>query len=301
MKKLIVMLLWAGSTLAQPWTSNSVCDLTNGTQWNNGGATPCACTWYSVNGSDTILNCAYGDCGQSDLFECVYDCNGHNGNPTDMVPRTCDATASPICWYQGAGSTAGADFCAGIALSIELVDFWGVSVGSNNELYWSTSSEIDNDYFEISYSTEGYNFEVLTNVNGSGNSSQLLNYRFIHTNPKIGVGYYKIKQVDYNGESEEFPIISINNNIINTPYIFTDVYPNPSSNIFYFNYTGKLFNQPITIRLMNSVGSVLLDGVIEKFNDSQSIPFKLMGISKGYYVIEIIQGEHRETKKIMVK
>jgi hypothetical protein len=107
--------------------------------------------------------------------------------------------------------------------------------------------------------------------------------------------------VDYNGESEEFPIISINNNIINTPYIFTDVYPNPSSNIFYFNYTGKLFNQPITIRLMNSVGSVLLDGVIEKFNDSQSIPFKLMGISKGYYVIEIIQGEHRETKKIMVK
>jgi hypothetical protein len=52
---------------------------------------------------------------------------------------------------------------------------------------------------------------------------------------------------------------------------------------------------------MNSVGSVLLDGVIEKFNDSQSIPFKLMGISKGYYVIEIIQGEHRETKKIMVK
>ena len=75
---LVLGLLLSFNLMAQPWTSDGICDFTDGQQWNNGGAKGCACTWYSVVGTDTILNCAFGDCGQNALLECVYDCNGHN-------------------------------------------------------------------------------------------------------------------------------------------------------------------------------------------------------------------------------
>jgi len=305
MKKLLSLLLLltffaCNNVLSQPWTSNSICDLTNGVQWNNGGATPCACTWYSVSGVDTILNCAYGDCGQSDLFECVYDCNGHNGNPTDVVPRTCDASASPICWYQGAGSTAGADFCAGIALSIELYEFWGSAVGFHNEIYWTTSSELDNDYFVVSYSKYGISFEDIGNIDGAGTTTQERKYRFIHGNPERGVGYYKLRQVDYNGEFEEFHIISINNNGAKTGDLFSEIYPNPSSNLFYFNYNGNVFNTPINIKIESNLGEIIREGVVDKYNSSQSISLDLTGVSRGVYLVKITQGTLTETKKIIV-
>jgi hypothetical protein len=286
--------------LGQPWSSNGVCDFVDGTQWNNGGAMGCACSWYTVSGTDTILNCAYGDCGQSDLLECVYDCNGHNGNPTNSIPRQCDATATPICWFNGAGN-AGQLFCQNLALPIELKDFWGVSTETSNEIYWTTVSEIDNDYFELSYSIDGTNYEVLTKMNGAGNSTQELDYRFIHLNAKRGIGYYILKQVDYNGQYQEYPPITINNVKINSSNLFTNVYPNPNeSNMFYFNYNGNNINVPIMVRVTNNMGGTILEGVVNKFNNSQGIPFNLDGLCKGVYYVELTQNKNKETKKITV-
>jgi hypothetical protein len=300
---ILTLLIYSKSNkaLSQPWTSNSACDLTNGVQWNNGGATPCACTWYSVSGIDTTLNCAYGDCGQAAFDECIDDCNGHNGNPTDMVPRTCDATASPICWYQGAGNTAGADFCAGIALPIELYEFGGESINGINEIYWKTASEIDNDYFVISYSTDGISFIDLVEIQGAGTSITQQNYVFRHINPKIGIGYYKLKQVDYNGEYKEYTIISITNKVeISDNNIFSNIYPNPSKDIFYFLYGGHVYDEPINIKITNLLGEVLLIADIINFNNSQGMSFDLSILSKGSYNIIISQGDITETKKIQV-
>ena len=101
--KTLLFLLLPLATFAQPWSPSGTCDFTDQTQWNNGGAKGCACTWYDAQGN---LNCAFGDCGQNALFECVYDCNGHNGYATDQAPRQCDATATPLCWYNGGGGNA---------------------------------------------------------------------------------------------------------------------------------------------------------------------------------------------------
>lgn len=294
------MLLWAGPTLSQPWTSNGACDYTDGQQWNNGGAKGCACTWYSVSGVDTILNCAFGDCGQSDILECIYDCNGHNGEPTDMVPRTCDATADPVCWFQGGGS-AGELFCGAIALPIELYEFWGSAVDSYNEIYWTTVSELDNDYFVVSYSKDGYDFKDIGTIDGAGTTNQEQKYRFIHGNAERGVSYYKLKQVDYNGVYEEFHIISINNNGTKTGGLFSEIFPNPSSKLFYFNYNGKIFNTPINIKIVSTLGEIVREGVVKKYNNSQAISFNLDGLESGIYLSELTHGNIREIKRVILK
>ena len=285
----------------QPWSSNSLCDFVDNTQYSNGATKGCACTWLTldVNG-DTITNCAYGNCGQSYLFECVYDCNGHNGNPTNSIVRQCDATANPICWFQGGGS-AGELFCAGIALSIELDEFWGSAVDSYNEIYWTTVSELDNDYFVVSYSKDGYDFKDIGTIDGAGTTNQEHKYRFIHVNAERGVSYYKLKQVDYNGVYEEFHIISINNNGIKTGGLFSEIFPNPSSNLFYFNYNGKIFNTPINIKIASTLGETVREGIVKKYNNSQAISFNLDGLESGVYLVELTLGNIREIKRVMLK
>ena len=305
---LIVISLLCGNVNSQPWSPDGICDFASGVQWNNGGSTPCACTWYSVLGTDTILNCAFGSCGQADLEECAYDCNGHGGNPTDMVPRTCDATAVPICWFQGAGNTAGFDYCNGLALSIELIDFWGNSTPKYNEILWAVSSQTDNDYFTISHSTDGLSFKEMGILDGEGTTVDFKIYRFLHMSPKLGINYYKLKQTDFNGESAEFPVIAINTKPYPGTGVFTDIYPNPSNGLFYINYKGKNFGTPIEVSIFNIEGVVVRETVIDKFNNSQAIAFDLKGLAKGYYNMRLTQpqisaelgGLVDETKKFVI-
>ena len=305
----VAIALLCGNVNSQPWSSNGICDFVDGTKYSNGNTTGCACTWYSIDvlSGDTTLNCAFGNCGQSYLEECVFDCNGHGGAPTISVARECDATAVPVCWFQGGGS-AGELFCAGIAMSIELVDFWGNSTPKYNEILWAVSSQTDNDYFTISHSTDGLSFKEIGMLDGEGTTNNFKLYRFLHIAPKLGINYYKLKQTDFNGEYAEFPVIAINTKHYPGTDVFTDVYPNPSNGLFYINYKGKNFGTPIEISILNVEGVVVRETSIDKFNNSQAIAFDMEGLSKGYYHMKLTQeqinpelgGLVNETKKFVI-
>ena len=185
-----------------------------------------------------------------------------------------------------------------ISLPIEVGDFWGEGTTEGNVLNWTTITELDNDYFNLSYSQNGVDFIDLTQIKGAGSSQSPKNYRFIHTSPPVGIGYYKITQVDYSGESEEFPIIAINRLI--KGILFSDIFPNPSTNVFFFNYNGKMFNTPINVKIESSLGVIVMEGEIDNYNNSQSISFDLNGVNKGIYLVKITQGNNSETKRLLL-
>lgn len=196
-------------SFSQPWTSDGICGFTSGLQWNNSPSIPCACTWYSVSGSDTIINCAFGDCGQSDFLECLYDCNGHNGNTTDQLARDCNG-ANPLCWYQATGQGPdGSEFCAGIALPVEFMGMKGYTNSVQNFIEWSTSSEYNSSHFIIERSKNGVDFEFVTSVPSVGTTTLQSNYRAIDMSPMEGVSYYKLIQYDYDGMYELLGVIAI--------------------------------------------------------------------------------------------
>lgn len=209
---LIIFLPFSFLATSQPWSSNSNCDFTDGQQWNNGGSKGCACTWYSNVGGVLELNCAFGDCGQSSLYECVYDCNGHNGNATNNVQRQCDATTDPYCWYNGGGGSAGQLYCEGfITLPIELIHFSVIKENSENLLQWSTATELNTSHFILQNSQDGKEFTTFVVLPANGNSTQVINYNARHINPSNTINYYKLVQYDNDGNYEEFDIISVDN------------------------------------------------------------------------------------------
>jgi hypothetical protein len=94
-------------------------------------------------------------------------------------------------------------------------------------LSWSTESELNNDYFVIEKSTNGETFDAIGTIKGAGNSSSTLNYKYNDLGiSSLGVTYYRIKQVDFDGTSAYSDLVYINCKEQLKP----GFYPNPFSN-----------------------------------------------------------------------
>lgn len=96
-------------------------------------------------------------------------------------------------------------------LPIELMSFDGVNMDSYNLLSWSSASENNNDYYLLERSTDGYNWSVIDNQKGMGNSNTQTDYIFRDFTFEPVVNYYRLSQVDFDGNSETFKTIVVNN------------------------------------------------------------------------------------------
>ena len=96
-------------------------------------------------------------------------------------------------------------------LPIEFISFEGVNFESYNLSTWSSGSEQNNDYYLLERSTDGYDWSVINNQKGAGNSSVKIDYSFRDFTYEPTINYYRLSQVDFDGNSETFKIISVNN------------------------------------------------------------------------------------------
>jgi hypothetical protein len=83
----------------------------------------------------------------------------------------------------------------GEPLPIELVSFEVHFIDEEHKVKidWMTSIEIDNDFFTVERSVNGFSWEVLGIVQGAGNSSVKLSYSYYDEDPYMGVSYYRLK------------------------------------------------------------------------------------------------------------
>jgi hypothetical protein len=91
------------------------------------------------------------------------------------------------------------------ALPVELLSFTAEPSGEDVLLKWVTASETNNDYFSVLRSTNASDFVEIGTVNGAGTSNSIRNYAFddaFAARLNIPVIYYRLRQVDFNGDSE---------------------------------------------------------------------------------------------------
>ena len=146
-------------------------------------------------------------------------------------------------------------------LPVELVEFRAQKILSSNRLIWKTLSEINNDYFEILRSSDGFNFKSIGKVSGNGNSNKKIKYEFNDNRPTIGFNYYKLKQVDLDGRFEFSYVIKLENksnkikiyptNIINN--IIIEIEDAESAKLTVMNSMGSVYK---AISLTSSINSI---------------------------------------------
>jgi|GEM_PF-2459477 len=92
-------------------------------------------------------------------------------------------------------------------LPVNLVSFNAEAVSNGIELTWQTASESNSDRFEIERSTNGINYSNIGTVAAAGNSSSLLTYNFTDANPVNGNNFYRLRQVDIDGQANYSQVV----------------------------------------------------------------------------------------------
>lgn len=176
-------------------------------------------------------------------------------------------------------------------LPIELTSFTVQKNESSVTIYWQTATEENNDFFTIERSADGANYEVITTVQGAGNSFSSLSYSYADNNPLFGVSYYRLKQTDYNGDSETFDPVSmafLNENAIS-------IGPNPAMDYLKIAVDGEMATS--TVDIYNLAGSMVKS--IEILQTVSSID--ISGLNKGTYLVVLKANSNSITKRIIVE
>lgn len=179
-------------------------------------------------------------------------------------------------------------------LPVTLLDFKVTPEDESKvKVEWSTASEQNNDYFEVLRSENGYDFESIAVIEGHGNSSSILHYSCIDQNPLEGISYYRLKQVDDDGETKFYDIKSVE--IMDQSKFL--IYPNPVQLGGQINM--QSFGKDIDrVSIYNTAGQLIVEKVFE--NQSQFI-FSTENISIGTYLI-LVQAENRiYREKLIIK
>jgi hypothetical protein len=143
------------------------------------------------------------------------------------------------------------------ALPIQLTSFKALCDGNYVAVSWQTAFEHNNSHFILEKTYDGLEWEVISIIQGSGNSTQPIDYAYDDTNPYRGISYYRLSQVDYDGTKETFNIVGTN--CMNDIDDIIQVNPNPTNGLFTITINPYYVNQNSMIKITNSSGSVVYE------------------------------------------
>lgn len=177
------------------------------------------------------------------------------------------------------------------SLPIELISFTAnLDIENNVELSWATASEFNNDYFIIERGNSINEFEVIAKIAGAGNSNSIIEYSYIDTKALTGRNYYRISQVDFDGTTSSFEIISIEKEQVSMLKIYpTVVTENATLNIC------NIDNESYNIKIINTKGAILYDNCL--FENKLKLPY----LNRGIYYLLIEQNNMIQKEKIVVR
>lgn len=177
-------------------------------------------------------------------------------------------------------------------LPVEMLYF--TARGINNEyikLEWATATEINNEGFEIEKSTDGVNFEKIGFIAGAGNYAGKLDYNSDDFEVQTGiVYYYRLKQIDFDGQFEYSKIVSASlkngNNWIN-------IYPVPAND----NVVVESSETIISSKIFDVAGRKI---IAETTNLSENkLSISINHLAKGVYYLKIQTALGKQTLKFI--
>ncbi|GAL82959.1 hypothetical protein CHU_3654 [Sporocytophaga myxococcoides] len=116
-------------------------------------------------------------------------------------------------------------------LPVEFISFDAHRISlSHVSVNWSTAKEENSKEFIVERSLDGINFVAVGTVKAAGNSNTVLSYSFTDKNDFKGTSYYRVREVDFNGDITSTTVIAVNGS--GTSSFKYKVIPNPNKGIF---------------------------------------------------------------------
>lgn len=179
---------------------------------------------------------------------------------------------------------------------VELTDFQVRMANDQAQLQWSTASEQNNAGFEVERSTDAHQWEVLTFVEGKGTTTEVTDYQYIDKHPAVGTNYYRLRQLDFNGEESYSPVKAVEYSADGNASLA--IYPNPVQAGATLNLSGIAENVE-AIWLTDLFGRIVWAGnSFEGGKANIALPNDLSG---GLYSLMVIAEGQKTVLKVVVQ
>ncbi len=194
-----------------------------------------------------------------------------------------DVTKFSEFWIHGSPSNT--------PLPVELSNFEVKCADKNKSiLSWTTTSELNSNYFLLERSLDAENWSKVGIVSASGNSNQTNQYTFIDYGAFTeSLQYYRLTQVDSDGQKKVYPAIYRKCN-------FTEpsmkIYPNPSYlGNFTLEINSDFSNDNSEVVISDVQGRVIAKRKINIEIGSQEFNFTDINLKAGTYLVHIKIGD----------
>jgi hypothetical protein len=215
------------------------------------------------------------------------------GNVSSLLTTVTFSDASSDTDVPETCMTLGSDFASCTLLPIDLLDFSATRKGSTSVLDWTTTNEINNQGFEVQRSTDLRHFEKIGWVDAKIQLHDIFAYQFIDLNPKHGVNYYRLKQIDFDGRFDYSPIRHVT---FEGKHFAVRVTPNPATDFLSVGIQSDALTSKI--QLIDVTGNVVK---MEKVNGRDSIVrLPLDDLMPGMYTLVVDSGTEKYIEQVVI-
>ena len=176
-------------------------------------------------------------------------------------------------------------------LPVELIKFTARKEGEAVSLRWLTASESNNMGFELERSADAASWETLDFIHGNGTTSSPQTYQYVDETPMSGHNYYRLKQIDFNGQFEYSDIVVV---YIDNQQSTFNIFPNPVTKDHFQLQFSETLNA--TVEVYDLTGRLLYSQLIKNRNTMELGP-----LPAGIYTIQYTSEGIRQTQKLQVK
>jgi hypothetical protein len=184
-------------------------------------------------------------------------------------------------------------------LPVSLLYLQAEAVTNYIDVSWATAVEINNNYFAIERSTDGATWDSIGLVLGHGNTTTETDYSYNDLNVIPDTRYYyRLKQVDYNGNSKLTGVVSA---IINGSSDF-DIHgfiPNPATNSTSLVITSSS-NIQVHIDFFNIIGQKITGSDYQITKGPNQLQFETDKFASGTYTAVITTANSIYNRKLVI-
>jgi hypothetical protein len=176
-------------------------------------------------------------------------------------------------------------------LPVRLISFTLSHQKADVLIQWSTSTEENASHFEVEKSTDGNQWNTISQVNAAGHSGTVMNYSFIDRNSTAPLSYYRLKEVDINGQFVYSSVKSIKSEVSNEILNITSLGQGKVALKFASAVSGK-----VSVRIISYNGQIMSEQIVNNPLGQIMLNFP----NKGNYIVSVSNGNSVNTAKQII-
>ncbi len=185
-------------------------------------------------------------------------------------------------------------------LPVELELFKGRMKNNTAVLEWVTRAEVNNDYFTVERSDDGWNYVPVARIKGKGTTTTASYYSWHEDLDDGQLAYYRLKQTDFNGD---FKYMGRTITLRAKTRSLISVYPNPVPGDKFHILVNNCRNEEVAVELRDIFGKIVHQELFYPESDSEDLVMERrdIRIKKGLYMLTVRSRSDAHSERLFIQ